>query len=134
MNVQLLRTSFERVVHNDPEIVHHFYGRLFREHPELRAYFPADMAGQERALGEKLAEIMVHLDDPEYLSADLAALGARHGSQYRVTPQMYGYVKDALIDTLRDAVADWTPELEREWDAALTAVAEMMLSGAETAA
>jgi hemoglobin-like flavoprotein len=50
--------------------------------------------------------------------------------QYRVKPEMYGYVKDALIRTLADAVPDWNDELEREWDGALSAVAQMMQAGA----
>lgn len=134
MNVQLLRTSFEHAVNSDPDIVHHFYSRLFGEHPELRAYFPRQMAGQERALGEKLAEIMLHLEDPEYLSVHLAALGTRHAVQYRVRPEMYGHVKDALIDTLANAVPNWDQEMEQEWDGALTAVAGMMQAGARSAA
>ena len=134
MNVQLLRTSFEHAVNNDPEIVAHFYGRLFADHPELRAYFPRDMAGQERALGEKLTEIMLHLEDADYLRVHLAALGIRHAVQYRVQPEMYGFVKDALVSTLADAVPEWNDELDREWDGALTAVAGMMLAGAENAA
>ena len=128
------RTSFEHAVNNDPEIVAHFYGRLFADHPELRAYFPRDMAGQERALGEKLTEIMLHLEDPDYLRVHLAALGIRHAVQYRVQPEMYGFVKDALVSTLADAVPEWNDELDREWDGALTAVAGMMLAGAENAA
>jgi hemoglobin-like flavoprotein len=134
MNVQLLRTSFEHALNNDDEIVAHFYRRLFSEHPELRAYFPRNMGGQERALGEKLAEIMLHLEDADYLQTHLAALGTRHAVQYRVKPEMYGYVKDALIRTLADAVPDWNDELEREWDGALTAVAGMMQVGAVHAA
>jgi hemoglobin-like flavoprotein len=134
MNVQLLRTSFEHAVNNDPQIVAHFYGRLFADHPELRAYFPRDMADQERALGEKLTEIMLHLEDPDYLSVDLGALGTRHAVQYRVTPEMYGYVKGALISTLAGTVPGWNDELDQEWDGALTAVAGMMLAGAENAA
>ena len=130
MNVQLLRTSFEHALNNDDEIVAHFYGRLFSGHPELRAYFPRNMGGQERALGEKLAEIMLHLEDPDYLRVHLSALGTRHAVQYRVKPEMYGYVKDALIRTLADAVPDWNDELEREWDGALSAVAQMMQAGA----
>lgn len=130
MNVQLLRTSFERALDNDDAIVAHFFARLFNEHPELRAYFPRSMTGMERALGEKLAEIMLHLEDLEYLQMHLSALGTRHSVQYRVKPEMYGYVKDALIRALADAVPEWNDDLEHEWDGALTAIAGMMQAGA----
>jgi hemoglobin-like flavoprotein len=130
MNVQLLRTSFEHALNNDDEIGAHFYRRLFNDHPELRPCFPRDMSGQGRGLGEILAEIMLHLEDPDYLRTHLYELGTRYALQYGVKPEMYGYVKDALLRTLADAVTDWDDDLERQWDGALTAVTEMMQAGA----
>lgn len=132
MNVAALRESFERAVDADPELAHHFYQRLFAAAPRLRGHFPREMAGQERVLGEKLVEIMGHLEDPAYLQAHLAALGHRHATQYRVTPEMFDLVAEHLIGTLEGAVRGWgerAVELRQEWTAALQTVASLMLAG-----
>src|SRR5215831_11727105 len=89
MNVAAVRESFERALDADPMLVHHFYERLFEASPDLRGMFPRLMAGQEAALGEKLVEIMARLEDGEWLTRDLAALGERHATQYRVTSDMF---------------------------------------------
>ncbi len=134
MNPQLLRSSFAHALNNDHEIITHVYERLFADHPELRTYFPPDMSEQERALSEQLAEIVLHLEDPDHLRMHLSGLGTPDTEEYRRKPELYVYVKEALIRTLADAVTDWDEDLERQWDGALTAVAEMMRGGAEHAA
>jgi hemoglobin-like flavoprotein len=135
INVAALRDSFERAVDADPELAHHYYQRLFEASPALRAYFPRTMAGQEAALGQKLVEIMGHLEDADHLTRHLAALGHRHATQYRVTPEMFGPVAEHLIATLEAAVGGWgdrAPELRAEWTAALGTVAKLMLAGFPT--
>jgi hemoglobin-like flavoprotein len=132
MNVAALRDSFERAVDADPELARHFYERLFASSPQLRSYFPRSMAGQEAALGEKLVEIMGHLEDVDYLRTHLAALGHRHAVHYRVTPDMFGPVAEHLIATLEAAVDGWgneATELRIEWNEALSTVAKLMLAG-----
>lgn len=132
MNVPMLRDSFERAMNADPQLCTHFYQRLFAARPDVRRYFPASMRAQERALGEKLVEVMLHLEEPEYLRAHLPALGSRHATMYRVTPDMFQPVALALIDTLEVAVGGWGTErdaLRREWVEGLNAIAVLMLSG-----
>src|ERR1044071_2656974 len=107
MNVPMLRDSFERAMNADPQLCTHFYQRLFAARPDVRRYFPASMRAQERALGEKLVEVMLHLEEPGYLRAHLPALGSRHATLYRVTPDMFQPVAAALIDTLEAAVGGW---------------------------
>src|SRR5207248_2311180 len=118
MNVAALRDSFERAADNDPELVHHFYKRLFAAHPNLRSHFPNDMREQEAALGAKLVEVLGHLEDPSYLETELPALGERHAVRYRVTPDMFGPVAESLVATLEAAAGGWgdrQEELRREW-------------------
>ncbi len=90
------------------------------------------MAAQERLLGEKLADIVLHLEEPDWLKTHLPALGARHAERYRVTPDMFEPIATTLIATLEDAVGGWgdrREELRREWSEALGAVAALMLEG-----
>lgn len=132
MNVVALRDSFERAIDADAHLAEHFYQRLFNMRPDLRAYFPADMRAQEAALGAKLVDIMLHLEDAAYLASHLAALGARHAERYRVAPDMFDPVVDALINTLEQAVGGWGDQrgaLRGEWMSALGAVRDLMLAG-----
>lgn len=132
LNTVLLRESFERAVNNDSDLVGHFYEELFFRRPELRRYFPQDMRGQVRSLGEKLVEIMLHLEDPEYLASRLPALGAKHHDHYHARPEMFPVVGEVLIYTLREAVGGWgsqTQELTEAWTAAYNTVVALMLRG-----
>lgn len=128
VNVQLLRTSFEEAVNRDGRLVQHFYESLFQECPELRRIFPRNMDGQVRMFGEKMAELMLHLEDPEYLKTHLCALGERH-RRYGVQPAMFLPVAKVLIETLKRAAGGWGEqelELELEWKNLLLTAAELM--------
>jgi hemoglobin-like flavoprotein len=59
----------------------------------------------------------------------LAALGAKHAG-YGVTPEMYGWVGEALIATLAIANGDdWTAVHAASWAEAYATIVAMMLDG-----
>ena len=130
LDADALRTSFGVVIDRQPDLTKAFYEELFERHPEARALFTRKpMAVQEQMLAETLVAALDHLDDPAWLSEQLAALGAKH-ADYGVTAEMYGWVADALLATLERAAGDaWTPAYETAWRDALTAIAELMLAG-----
>jgi hemoglobin-like flavoprotein len=73
---------------------------------------------------------MDHLDDASWLQQTLGALGAKH-VDYAVTPEMYDWVGDSLLNTLAEIAGDdWTPEHAQAWAEAYAAIAELMQSGA----
>jgi hemoglobin-like flavoprotein len=128
VNVQLLRASFEDAVNSDGELVRHFYERLFRERPDLRRYFPRQIDGQVRKLGETLTELMLHLEEPDYLRTHLPALGQRHKG-YGVKAEHFLPVVNALIETLREACGGWgeqDADLVQEWTGLLVSAASLM--------
>lgn len=134
LNVQLLRGSFDLVVERSPRLTHRFYEILFERYPQTQAMFPPHRRErQEGMLTEALVAVMDHLEDAPWLTSALHALGAKH-LDYDVTPEMYGWVGDALLRTLAEAAGkDWSPELEAAWTEAYGAIAGLMQAGAKQA-
>jgi hemoglobin-like flavoprotein len=77
---------------------------------------------------QKLAAIVDAVEDPVLLRAELDAIARSHAT-YGVTPEMYDWVGAVLIETLRVAAADeWSPEAERTWRAAYSAIVATILA------
>jgi len=131
LNVTLLRESFDLVVERAPDLTHRFYEILWERYPATRAMFPPSRHGQqENMLSQALIAVMDHLEDAPWLVGTLHGLGARHVN-YGVTDEMYAWVGDALLSTLRGVAADdWNDELERAWTDAYGAIAGLMQEGA----
>lgn len=127
LNVELLRDSFAMVVERRPDLTHRFYEILFDKYPQARPLFGRNSRNeQERMLAEALAAVLDHLDDAPWLAETLGALGAKH-VDYGVTLEMYDWVGDALLSTLREVAAgDWSEELEQAWTEAYGAIVGLM--------
>jgi hemoglobin-like flavoprotein len=71
-----------------------------------------------------------HAEDAAWLASTLRAMGRTH-RDYGVTPEMYPWVGECLLDTLAEvAGADWTPEVAKAWTDAFAAIQALMLEGA----
>jgi len=127
LDVALLTESFHLVAERAPDITHRFYGHLFGKYPQARAMFHRKpQAQQEKMLAEALGAVIAHLEDAAWLVATLTAMGDKH-IEYGVTSEMYGWVGDALMTTLREiAGADWTDAHERAWGEAYGAITSIM--------
>ncbi len=88
-----------------------FYKRLFELRPDYASLFKGDMAAQKRKLLQMLAFIVKSLDWPEAAWKDavdaeedlmlvVLALGRRHKELYRIPPESFAVVGEALIWTL----------------------------------
>ncbi len=132
LNVQLLRDSFALVVEREPEVTHLFYDVLFRRFPQARGLFGRrTQREQEIMLRDMLVAIIDHLEDASWLGGQLGALGQKHVG-YGVTPEMYGWVGAALLETLETiAGADWTPALASAWTEAYAAISSLMQGGVQ---
>jgi hemoglobin-like flavoprotein len=135
LNVELLRQSFELVVERAPNLTQRFYQILFDRYPATREMFPVARRGQqENMLTQALVAVMDHLEDAPWLTSTLHGLGARH-VHYGVTDDMYAWVGNSLLATLREVAGeDWNPELEKAWADAYWAIAGLMQEGARLAA
>ena len=130
LDVQLLRGSFDLALARQPDLTHVFYGQLFTRYPAARPLFVrADMAVQERMLGEALVAVMENLEDASWLKSTLAGLGAKHAG-YGVTREMYDWVGDVLVATLARANGEqWTVAHTAAWQEAYGAIVTLMLEG-----
>ena len=62
------------------------------------------------------------------LTQTLRALGEKHDA-YGVTPEMYGWVGDALLATLAETAGEqWTPEAAAAWTEAYGTIVALMQS------
>jgi hemoglobin-like flavoprotein len=134
LNVELLRASFQLVAERMPNLTERFYEILFVRYPQSKGLFdPSRLNRQKNMLKLALIAVMEHLEDADWLTKTLRALGAKH-VQYGVTDRMYGWVGDSLLATLKEAAAsDWTPELEEAWSGAYLAIATLMQERAHSA-
>ena len=116
--------SLERLteVHGDPTAA--VYQRLFAEHPQLEPLFVLDRQGQVR--GAMLANVFDTLLD---VSGE-----RRHGLNFihaervnheglGVSPALFARFFEIVLETTRDLLgAEWTPEIEAAWRAALAEI------------
>jgi hemoglobin-like flavoprotein len=128
--VQLL-ASLSVVVTCEPKALHYFYELLFQRHPRARELFHRpELEAQQKLLFDALSWSIEHLDDPAALERVLGALGRKH-FQYGVTPDMYEWVGEALIDTIAHVSGVvWTEELAEAWRGAYSRLVDAMLVGA----
>lgn len=131
LNVTLLRSSFDLVVERQPMLTARFYEVLFERYPRAQALFhrrPSEV--QQRMLQEALVAVLDHLEEAEWLTDTLGAMGAQH-AEYGVTDEMYDWVRESLLATLAEVAGDdWSDQLSDAWNAALGAISGMMKDGA----
>lgn len=134
MDIELLRSSFELVVDRRPDLTHRFYDILFERYPQARPLFGRNLRNvQEKMLTEALVAVLERLEDREWFTRTLSALGERHVA-YGVTDEMYGWVGESLLAALAEAAGpDWTPAMNESWSAAYGAIAATMQAGARRA-
>jgi methyl-accepting chemotaxis protein len=129
LNVEELRRSFDLLVPKADELAEKFYDKLFQDYPEVMPLFQnVELKDQRTKLIASLQMIVKSLDNDD-LAPYLEAMGQRH-KEYGVVDEQYGAVATTLISVMSELLEEeWTEELEVIWTDALTAVAEIMLSG-----
>ncbi|HVU01236.1 MAG TPA: globin domain-containing protein [Polyangiaceae bacterium] len=126
---KILRETLEITLAADDSFPKRFYDRLFSDHPEVIPMFHRNSPGAQRKLfAQKLAMIVDHVADPEWLDRELGKVAASHRS-YGVTPEMYAWVGDALIETIGEACgAEWSDAAERAWKEAYAKIATAVIA------
>ena len=124
--VELVQTSFKKVVPIAGTAADLFYNRLFEIAPETRAMFPADLKEQKIKLMAMLGTAVSNLHRLETILPAVKALGERHKG-YGVTAAHYAPVGAALLWTLEKGLGpDFTPEVKTAWTETYTALAGVM--------
>ncbi len=140
LDLVLLRTTFLRaaeMVVSTPwsrsgrtkNVTDLIYEDLFLRRPQLKPMF-TDHVLQRHKLGKMLGSLFIHLDDADWCAIHLSDLGQLH-ARAGVTPEMYGWVKDAVLSVFGQAMAGngWNVLCHRQWADALDMIAEGMLMG-----
>ncbi|MCB9795892.1 MAG: flavohemoprotein [Alphaproteobacteria bacterium] len=130
LDVDALRESFDLVVEREPVVASRFYPILFERYPQVKPLFGRHSGPeQQRMLTDMLAKVIEHIEDPEWMQRELAALGRRH-VDYAVTAEMYPWVGECLVATLAEVAGDaWNQRYEDAWLAAYGALTQMTLAG-----
>jgi hemoglobin-like flavoprotein len=131
---RLLTESLGLVAPVAADLVASFYDRLFHDHPEVRAMFPAVMDLQRERLLKAIIALVTHYDHPEQLMPALAAMGRNH-VRYGAQPAHFDVVGSILLDTLAEyAGPAWSPDYEAAWTRAYTFAATTMIRAGEDTA
>jgi len=124
--VELVQTSFKKVVPIAATAADLFYNRLFEIAPETRAMFPKDLAEQKGKLMSMLGTAVTNLHKLDTILPAVKDLGQRHKG-YGVTAAHYAPVGAALLWTLEKGLGpDFTPEVKAAWTETYTALAGVM--------
>ena len=128
----LIKESFGMVAPIADQAAQIFYARLFELDPSLQRLFAAtDMEAQRKNLMQTLAVVVKSIDKLDTIVPAVQALGGRHAG-YGVTPEMFGTVGQALIDTLAVGLGDaFTPECRNAWVDAFTILSGVMIEAME---
>ena len=128
MDKLLLETSLG-LVDDEQGLTTRFYEILFERYPVVRPMFSEDVRPQAAMLRGAIVAVLDHLDDGEWLTTTLGALGAKHAA-YGATPPMFDAVAECMIAAMQERGGEaWTPEMTAAWSEALGAVAGLMLAG-----
>ncbi|GAB7049169.1 globin domain-containing protein [Catenuloplanes indicus] len=126
----LLRESWAVVEEQREKLAGYFYARIFLSYPHLRELFPVQMDVQRSRLLSAIVTAVQTIDDPERLDDYLRGLGRDH-RKFQVTPEQYGVVGDALLESLRIFGGDrWTADFDRAWREAYDMISQKMISAA----
>src|SRR5262245_7413495 len=128
-DAQILRETLELTLAADDSFPKRFYDRLFTRHPEVIAMFHRNSPGAQRKMfAQKLTMIVDHVEDSTWLARELKTVAVSH-VRYGVRPEMYDWVGEALIETLRDACdSDWSESAERAWRTAYGKIVESIFA------
>jgi hemoglobin-like flavoprotein len=123
--VELIKSSFSKVVPIADQAASLFYGRLFEIAPEVQPMFKSvDMSEQGVKLMQMIGHAIALLNAPDKLVPALQNLGQRH-VRYGVQPEHYDIVGVALLWTLEQGLgADFTAETREAWTQVYTIMAD----------
>jgi nitric oxide dioxygenase len=129
--IELVQTSFKKVVPIAGTAADLFYGRLFEIAPQLRRMFPNELGEQKKKLMAMLGTVVNGLTRLDTLMPAVRALGKRHAG-YGVHAEHFAPVGSALLWTLEQGLGkDFTPEVRDAWATAYGVLSQVMSEAAD---
>jgi hemoglobin-like flavoprotein len=127
--INLVRTSFEKIAPISDQAAALFYAKLFDLNPNLRWLFKNDMKEQGQKLMQVISYAVESLERIDKLIPQVRALGARHAG-YGVEDRDYETVGTALLWTFEKALSrDFTPQMKEAWATLYNLLAQTMKDG-----
>ena len=128
--IELVKTSWEKVEPISDVAAELFYGKLFEIDPTLKALFSDDIEEQGKKLMMMINMAVNGLDRLDQIVPAVQALAERHVG-YGVTDGHYDTVGEALIWTLGQGLGDdFTDDVKAAWPTTYTLLANTMKEGA----
>ena len=132
--IELVRSSWEKVKPISEVAAGLFYGKLFEIDPELKKIFSGDMTEQGRKLMAMINTAVNSLGNLSDIVPAVQELGKRH-IDYGVKDKDYDSVAEALIWTLGQGLGEgFTDEVKSAWVETYTILATTMKEAAKEAA
>jgi hemoglobin-like flavoprotein len=127
--INLVRTSFEKIAPISDQAAALFYAKLFDINPNLRWLFKNDMKEQGQKLMQVISYAVESLERIDEFIPQVRALGARHAG-YGVEDRDYETVGTALLWTFEKALSrDFTPQMKEAWATLYNLLAQTMKDG-----
>lgn len=131
--IDILKSSWAKVVPIKDTAAELFYGKLFELDPAVKPLFKGDMKEQGRKLMAAINTVVNGVDNLGPMVPILQDMGKRHVA-YGVTDAHYDTVGAALIWTLGQGLGEaFTPDVKEVWVGAYTTIAGVMKEAAATA-
>ncbi len=131
--IELVQSSWDKVVPIQETAAELFYGQLFEIAPEVKPLFKGDMKSQGRKLMTMLNTAVKSLNDLDAIVPAVQDMGKRHVG-YGVKDEHYDVVAAALLWTLGKGLGDeFTDDVKDAWVAVYTLLATVMKDAAAQA-
>jgi len=128
--IQLVQSSWQKVLPISDQAAELFYGRLFELAPSYRRLFTTDQKEQGRKLMQMIGVAVNGLPRLDTIVPAVEDLGRRH-LDYDVTEEMYDTVGEALLWTLQQGLGPaFTDDVEDAWAETYNTLADVMKSAA----
>lgn len=132
--INLVRTSFEKIAPIAEKAAALFYAKLFDLDPQLRRLFRGDINEQGKKLMQIIGYAVENLEQIDKIIPQVKALGARHAG-YGVEDRDYETVSAALLWTLEKALGRaFTAAMRNAWAATSKLLADTMIEGSRQTA
>ncbi|WP_436515952.1 globin domain-containing protein [Ekhidna sp. To15] len=124
--IEAITSSWEKVS-QEKDLITCFYGKLFEIAPQTKRYFPQDLTKQSEKLAYTLGFVVGNLDRLEDIKEAVEDLGRTH-RKLKIKDEEYGYVKEALLITIDEAIEGDNTTALQAWDSALSYIAGVMIN------
>lgn len=132
--IAVVKSTAPVLAENGELLTRHFYGRMFRENPEVAPLFNRSnqaSGNQQRALAGAICAFAANVDQLEVLGAAVETIAQKHAA-LRILPEHYPIVGANLLASIREVLgAAATDEIIDAWAEAYGFLANILIGREE---